>query len=206
MIDFDIDAGEATILRARGVDPQLLFGEKDEFDIQAVIKPYKPRSKYFKTTMVGTDTQLEHYAELVSDPYGLKPRITVIGSFPSDLRAKHAALQIFRSAIEVCGSKATKPRWLQIYGDRLDYEKLRESRPNLLVITGVTTEATQYKMERLRDVLEMFNDIPRIVVTGGTNDPTDIFRNRLFLPVEMGILIGADRTVENIVDIFVGEM
>lgn len=204
MLDFDIDKEEAQILRTRGVDPQLLYGAKDEYEIETAIKPYKPRSVFVKTTLVGADEQLTSFARLVENPFHKHPRITVIGSFPSDLRAKYAALQIFRTAVEISMQRVAKPRWVQIYGDRLDYEKLRDQRPSLLVITGVNTESTQYKMERLRDVLEMFPDIPRIVVTGGTNDPTEMFRNRLFLPLETGILIGADRTVENIVDIFTG--
>lgn len=204
MIEFTVTKEEAAILKVRGVDPQLLFGPKDVFDVEESVKAYKPRSPYVKTTAVGEDAQLRHLAMMIDDPYKLAPRITVIGSFPSDLRAKQTALQIFRSAIEESSNKTRKPLRLQIYGDRLDYEKIQDKRPNLLVVTGVNHESTQYKMERLRDVLEMFNDIPRIVVTGGSNNPTDIFLNRLFLPVEMGILVGAEKTVENLLDLFPG--
>lgn len=206
MIDYDITKEEAAILKTRGVDPQLLYGEKDIFDLEDVIGSYKSKYRLTKNIAIGVEAQLQHVASLISDPYNPKHReITCISSFPSDLRAKTVALQIFRSAVDDCLERSRKPLWLTIYGDRLDYESLRTKNPSLLVITGCNLESTQYKLERLRDVLEMFNTIPRIVVTGGDCTPLDMFTSRLYLPVKMGVLITADRVVKNLMDIL-GEM
>lgn len=203
MIDFDdISKDEATVLKMRGVDPQLLYGDKDVFELEDVVKTYKPNYRLTKEVAIGEQAQLEHVASMIDDPYAKEHRkITCISSFPSDLRAKIVALQIFRSASDDCADKSRKPLWLQIYNDRLDYEKIRDKRPNLLVLTGCNLESSQYKLERLRDVLEAFNDIPRIVVTGGDCSPVDLFMKRLYLPVQMGVLVGSDRTVTNLMDV-----
>lgn len=202
MIDFEIGKEEATILKTRGVDPQLLYGEKDIFDLDEVVKTYKPNYRLTKDIAIGEEAQLKHIAGLISDPYNASNRvITCISSFPSDLRAKMVALQVMRSALEDSVERTRKPLWLTLYGDRLDYESIKNKRPNLIVITGCNLESTQYKLERLRDILEMFNDIPRIVVTGGDCSPVELFQKRLYLPVKMGVLVSADRTVNNLMDV-----
>lgn len=201
MLEFRFDADRAKHLQSLGVDPQLLWGDKDEFDITDAVQDFKPRSSYFKGKVVPGTEQLTYFANLMDNPLEVDPRITVISSFPSDHRAKLAALNLFSCAVEDTAGKVSKPRWVTLYGDRFDYEKLKAQRPNFLVITNVTMESTSYKLERLRDLLEMFPKIPRVVVTGGNIDPVELFTSRIHLPVAGAVSIGPTHVVSNILDL-----
>lgn len=201
MLDFQFDAVRAKHLQSLGVDPQLLWGDKDEYDITDAVQDFKPKSNYFKGKVVSITEQLDYFANLMDNPLEVEPRITVLSSFPSDHRAKMAALNVFNNAVEDTAGKIAKPYWLTLYNDRLDYEKIKAKRPNFLVITNVVMESTSYKLERLRDILEMFPKIPRIVVTGGNIDPVELFTSRIHLPVAGAVSIGPTHVVKNILDL-----
>ncbi|AQT28640.1 hypothetical protein YOLOSWAG_160 [Erwinia phage vB_EamM_Yoloswag] len=201
MLKFQFDAGEAKHLQSLGVDPQLLWGERDEYDITTAVQDFKPRSNYFKGKMVPKSEQLEYLAHLMDHPLEVEPRITVLSSFPSDHRAKLAALNVFANAVQDTEGRVAKPRWVTLYNDRFDYDKLRATRPSFLVITNITMESTSYKLERLRDILEMFPKVPRVVVTGGNIDPVELFTSRIHLPVAGAVSIGPQHVVKNILDL-----
>ncbi|QZE56025.1 hypothetical protein pEaSNUABM52_00167 [Erwinia phage pEp_SNUABM_52] len=201
MLTFNFEPDVAKQMQTLGVDPQLLYGKKDEYVIEEAAQDFKPLSPYFKGKVFSKTKQLRHLAQMITNPFGSDPRITVISSFPSDARAKMAALNIFNSAVEDSATTALKPRWVTLYGDRFDYEQLKSKRPSLLVISNVTLESTSYRVERLRDILEMFPKIPRIVVTGGGLDPMELFTKRVHLPVQAGISIGPTHVVSNILDL-----
>lgn len=201
MLTFDFEPAVAKQLQTLGVDPQLLFGKREQFDIEEAAQDYKPLSPYFKGRVFSKTKQLQHLAKMITNPFAMDPRITVISSFPNDYRAKMAALSIFNAAVEDSVETALKPRWVTLYGDRFDYEQLKQKRPSLLVISNVTIDSTSYKIERLRDILEMFPKIPRIVVTGGGPDPVELFTKRVHLPVQAGISIGPAHVVSNILEL-----
>lgn len=201
MLTFDFEPAVAKQLQTLGVDPQLLFGKREQFDIEEATQDYKPLSPYFKGRVFSKTKQLQHLAKMITNPFAMDPRITVISSFPNDYRAKMTALSIFNAAVEDSVETALKPRWVTLYGDRFDYEQLKQKRPSLLVISNVTIDSTSYKIERLRDILEMFPKIPRIVVTGGGPDPLELFTKRVHLPVQAGISIGPAHVVSNILEL-----
>lgn len=201
MLEFHFDADRAKHMQSLGVDPQLLWGDKDEYDITEAVQDFKPRSSYFKGKVVPVKDQLDYFAHLMDNPLEVEPRITVLSSFPSDHRAKMAALNVFSNAVEDTAGKVAKPLWVTLYGDRFDYDKLKAKRPNFLVITNVTMESTSYKLERLRDILEMFPKIPRVVVTGGNIDPVELFTSRVHLSVAGAVSIGPTHVVKNILDL-----
>lgn len=204
MLTFNFEPEQCKMMQTLGVDPQLLYGKKDEYNIEEASQDFKPLSPYFKGKVHSKTKQLQHLAKMITNPFNIDPRITVISSFPNDQRAKMAALNVFNSAMEDSGHTVCKPRWVTLYGDRFDYEQLKSKRPSLLVISNVTMESTSYKIERLRDILEMFPKIPRIVVTGGGIDPLELFTKRVHLPVQAGISIGPTHVVSNILDLMVG--
>lgn len=201
MLTFDFDPAVAKQMQILGVDPQLLFGKREQFDVAEAAQDYKPLSPYFKGKVVSKTKQLQHLAKMISAPFEMDPRITVISSFPNDYRAKMAALNIFNSAVEDSETTSLKPRWVTLYGDRFDYEQLKSKRPSLLVISNVTLDSTSYKIERLRDILEMFPKIPRVVVTGGGPDPLELFIKRVHLQAQMGISIGPAHVVSNVLEL-----
>lgn len=203
LLDFKFDTEISAKLRTHGVDPGMLYGEKREFDLMEAAHDYKTLSPYFKTKQVGKRKQLTLAASLLDTP--LKTNgIHVVSSFPNDTRAKLFALHVFRNAFQDSLPTSRKPRWITLYGDKFDYERVRNQRPNLIVISNIVIDSTPYKMERLRDLLSMFGDIPRIVVTGGSVDPTEMFNNRLYMECDSALSIGPDNVVANLLELFVG--
>ena len=55
-------------------------------------------------------------------------------------------------------------------------------KPSLLVLSNVPSNSTNVKLEKLRDILESYSSVPRIVVTTG-EDPITFFNQKLFLPL-----------------------
>ncbi|AXG66880.1 DNA polymerase [Dickeya phage vB_DsoM_JA29] len=203
LLDFSFKTEVSNKLRTLGVDAGLLFGEKREYDLMEAVQDFKTISPYFKTKLVSKRKQLNLAAKLLDTPLEAQG-IHVVSSFPNDTRAKIFALHAFRNAYMDSISVTRKPRWVTLYGDKLDYERVRNHRPNFLVITNVVVDSTQYKMERLRDLLSMFSDIPRVVVTGGTIDPTEMFNNRLFLECDSALSIGPENVVTNLLELIIG--
>lgn len=200
MLDFKFDKNQLKQMRTFGVDAGILFDTKREFDLMEATQDYKPISPYYKTLLVPKKKQLESASRILDTPLEAQG-IHIVSSFPSDVRAKVFALHAFRNALEDSAATARKPRWITLFGDRLDYEKLKSQRPSFVVVTNVVLDSTPYKMERLRDILEMFSGVPRLVVTGGSIDPTELFNKRLYLEFQSALSIGPDNVVHNLLDL-----
>lgn len=78
--------------------------------------------------------------------------------------------------------------WHTVY-EGFDNKLLREydevdgkSPPTLLVLTNVTPNASSTRLGKVRDLLERFSDIPRIVVMAG-EDPLSFFTTRLYYKI-----------------------
>lgn len=200
LLDFNFKTEVSNKLRTLGCDPGMLFGEKREYDLMEAVQDYKTISPYFKTRLVSKRNQLNRAAKLLDAPLEAGG-IHVVSSFPNDTRAKMFALHVMRNAYMDSIATTRKPKWITLYGDKMDYERVKSGRPNFVVISNVVIDSTQYKMERLRDLLSMFGDIPRLVVTGGTIDPTELFNNRLYLECDSAISIGPENVVANLLEL-----
>jgi len=203
LLDFEFSTQVSNKLRTFGVDPGLLFGEKRVFDLMEAVQDYKTVSPYFKTKLVSKRKQLSLAASLLDDPLNTKG-IHVVSSFPNDTRSKLFALHVMRNAYIDSIKTSRKPKWVTLYGDKLDYERVKTGNPNFLVISNVVIDSTQYKMERLRDLLSMFGNIPRLVVTSGSIDPTEMFNNRLYMECDSALTIGPENVVTNLLDLMMG--
>lgn len=78
--------------------------------------------------------------------------------------------------------------WHTVY-EGFDNKLLREydevdgkSPPTLLVLTNITPNASSTRLGKVRDLLERFSDIPRIVVMAG-EDPLSFFTTRLYYKI-----------------------
>lgn len=140
--------------------------------------------------------QLKYLERFVRKPLG-SFRCMCISSQPSDLRAKHLAMWMFDKAVQAYNDNGrmrgaharTAPLWHRVFGGFHDeLMESRSERPALLVISNVLEDSTSTKIEKVRDLLEKYNDTPRIVVTGGT-DPLQLFRSRLCYPVDAAIYL-----------------
>ncbi len=85
-----------------------------------------------------------------------------------------------------------KPVWHTLTGsfkdEYRDERRHGKSKPSAFILTNVPSDSSQIKIEKLRDILELYNDVPRIVVTTGM-DPVEFFTNKLHFPLNGGIMV-----------------
>jgi hypothetical protein len=122
------------------------------------------------------DVQATSLERFVEDPEAAI--IYGVASAPNDSNAKVFAAYLVQTYLQHKGHARVK--WEQLYGDfsnkSLSYDY------DLLVITGLTPNSTNVKLEKARDLLEHHCDIPRIVVIAG-EDPITYFSTRLYKTV-----------------------
>lgn len=203
-LNFQFDAKRQNILKSRGVDGSLFANTRNKFDFEESVCRMKPEIKNVVNKGISTKKQIRNIETCVNNP--LRSNLLIgVGSFPSDNRAKIVALNIMDAAIDfqIANSKAKRknrkiigknyPLWHKIYGgfndDLRDGDKF--DNPSMLILSNVGIEATSIKVEKLRDICEKYNSIPRIVVVNGC-DPMKFFATRLFLPMNYGFYVGPD--------------
>lgn len=192
---------------SRGLDKIILANKKMSFELTDSITPFKPSIDNVKSKLIGEAPQLKTATNLLTNPYKSKG-VHVINSFPSDLRAKifaacvmHKACEIFKATDSRKMNGKAAPLWVRAFGGYGNVEQLNQlkaSKPSLLIISNICNEATPAKIEKLRDMLDIMDDIPRIVVTGG-EDPVSLFARRLHYPIVGAIRLGCNEKV-NLMD------
>lgn len=134
--------------------------------------------------------------------------IACIAGHPSDVRAKVIAANIFSRAIDMQIEGAARgksyPLWHKLYGGFGD--KLRDSeeldRCSMLFIANVSFDSTAPKLEKLRDLLEKYDTIPKVVVLNG-GDPLTFFASKVRMPLRHALYVdsAAKDTPISIMDI-----
>lgn len=115
------------------------------------------------------------------------PIVYGVSGNPDDLKAKLFAAYLVQIHQQVLGLKANVV-WHTMYGG-FDNPLLKEydlvdgkAEPTMLVISNLTPNAPGLKLDKTRDLLERFQDIPRIVVCAG-EDPLSFLTTRLYSPI-----------------------
>ncbi len=115
------------------------------------------------------------------------PVIYGVSGNPDDAKAKLFAAFLAAAHIERVGARANVV-WHCLYGS-YDNPLLREydpidgkSSPTLLVLSNLTAGSTNVKLEKARDLIERFAEIPRIIVSAG-EDPISFHSTRLYTEV-----------------------
>ena len=107
------------------------------------------------------------------------PGVYGVGSDPTDGPALYFAAYLAATFLALNPRASIKWHSLMGYKNTL----LEEGAPehlDLLIITNVTEQSSQHRVEMLRDLLVHYADIPRIVVMGG-EDPVTFFSTKLHL-------------------------
>ena len=113
----------------------------------------------------------------------------VISSYPTDIRAKHVALAVMARAMDQFYKKKREnkvlikrspPVWHNVMSGFKDkyLDSDTNVMPSMLILSNVTEDSTQLKMEKLRDLIVKYDGIPRIVVTCA-NDPLSLMLGRV---------------------------
>lgn len=146
--------------------------------------------------------QIAYVERFIERPF-LGPIVFSIASFPNDGKAKLLAAHLMEATYKahISGKfRATRskqlPLWHTLTGSY--YDILRDSkelRPSLLILSNITSMSTPVKLEKLRDLLELYNDIPRVIVS--TNeDPITFSNTMLLLPINYACYLATARKVE----------
>lgn len=180
-------------LNSRGVSgANFMYSTRDKFPVPEALVPIQHKVRDYKILNIDPYKQLGVIKSFLAQPF--KPWLITVSSYPSDKRAKQLATFLFERACTEFQAQTNNwsksaPLWHTVYGGLGDSLLDSSVRPSLLVISNVVPEITGYKLEKVRDLLEKHNDIPRILVQGAP-EPVSLFRNRLFLPVTGYISVG----------------
>lgn len=189
------------LLISRGVPYVDLVPKRTLINVQDALVRIEPDIPKVIPKTVSVVKQLKGIQAILDRP--LRGSYTVgISSFPTDLRAKYLAQLIMLRAIEqhTLAKKNGKvlPMWHRLYGGLVDVLRDKQSEnPCMLILCNINENSTSIKIEKCRDLLEKFSDIPRIVINGG--EPCcNLFANTLRYPLKYALHLGPDNRVQNI--------
>lgn len=184
------DATERSLLTLCGM-PGYLFAER-AFDLEQSVGAFTATTTRLKPIRIKREKQIADFEQVYDDPLGA-PRTICISSDPNDLKAKYVASILMLQAIRALGTSGSVV-WHNLTGSFKD--KYRDS-PALIkpvkfvVLANHTADASDVKREKLRDLIELFSDIPRIVTVTGDN-PINVFNNA-GLPISSALWIRSPR-------------
>lgn len=158
-----------------------------------------------KTRKVSKVQQLEHFRAICEKPFG-KPYVYIISSSPNDGKAKQAASYIMECAthhqLKNHFPRSTRgrqsPLWHFVTGnwaDRLRDSEGKADQPSMLILSNITKDSTTAKLEKVRDLLEIYSNIPRILVVTG-EDPITFANTRLMVQAHHALLLATARRVQ----------
>lgn len=191
------------LLISRGVPAQDLPSRTTKILLQDILVRIDPDIPNTISRSISITKQYKLIESFLEHPLRSSNTIA-ISSFPSDLRAKWLAIYLMAAAIVSYKKGNYKPGrslplWHRVFGgwtDQLRDKPLQET-PSLLIISNVHTTSSSVKLEKVRDLLEKFSEVPTIVVTGG-EPPCNLFASKLFYPLRGSVYLGPDNRIKEI--------
>lgn len=147
--------------------------------------PFGPESERLNERVIEPRVQNQSLLSYLEDVR--EPIVYGVSGNPDDAKAKYFAAYLVAAHLEKLGSKANVV-WHTLYGGfnnplLTEYDPVDgKADPTLLVLSNLTPASTNVKLEKARDLLERFSDIPRIVVIAG-EDPLSFLTTRLYSPI-----------------------
>jgi hypothetical protein len=186
-------------LLSRGVDYNSFMRKNSKFDLCDSLVRIQTEIPGVVTKTVSVKKQLKLIDSLVQRPLAANPVIG-ISSYPSDLRAKNLALYLMNRAFDYYLTSSSRrirnkayPLWHRVYGGFGD--SLRDTTdkdpPCFLVIANCDVNSTPVKLEKIRDLLDKYSDIPRVVVSSSC-DPLTFFATKLHFLITVGFYLGPE--------------
>lgn len=179
------------------------------FRLKDKVSSFTSQVEGLRDKRIEKSKQIESIVKLSKEPF-LGNYVTCISGMPHDIHAKLLAAYIMMKATQIQMNTDEKrepklakflkdkgyPVWHNLYGG-FDNPLLKNtgsmSKPSMIIIANVTLDSTAPKIEKLRDILEAYSSIPRIVVVAGT-DPLTLFHSRLYSNLNFCCHIGSSLT------------
>lgn len=204
-LQFKFNREEVRSLKAHGADHSI-YTSSSKFELEEMCIPFKPDIYNVKSSMYNATKQYDSFMKLMQQPIKGHPLI-VLGSYPTDSRAKLLAANLMLQAVNQYRQMTPKqrrgkaqPMWHKLYGGFKDPLIDNGVKPSFLVISNITEESTPHKLEKLRDILEKHSDIPRIIVLGCKLDPVSFVAQRLYLSIKNAVFCGGQNIIRSILD------
>jgi hypothetical protein len=189
------------LLLSRGVDYNSFLRKDSGFVLADALTKIETCIPRITTKIVNIKKQLHVFDTLFTKPLDGNP-VIAISSYPTDLKAKQLALVLMNRAVDSYMASRSRnirnrsqPYWHRIYGGFGDSLRDRNSDstdyPCFLVLSNLDFNSTVIKLEKARDLLDRFSDIPRIVITS-PDDPLTFFATKLHLQASAGIYLGPE--------------
>lgn len=202
-LNFKYAADRVKTLKMQGVDGSAFAVLRRPFlldDVLVSITPMVPKwlPEDYDLPKINVRRQIEACHKLLIDPLRGRP-IICIGSMATDDRAKFLAMSFMDEAINQMkqGSHRGKllPIWHRVMGGYTDELRDAKERKNIsmLIISNVGPDSTPLKIEKVRDLLERYDHIPRIVVVNGT-DPVTFFAEKIRMTLQHAFLLNSARS------------
>jgi hypothetical protein len=127
-----------------------------------------------RESKITKNQQLDAFEQALTEPLD-KPGTWIIGSKATELRARAATLTLFRAALNQYrkngDSNFSYPLWHIVFGGYKDTLRDASIRDNtcFLVIDNVAINSTSDKVEKIRDLIAMYPNIPKVVIVSGAN-------------------------------------
>ncbi len=212
MLRFDFPRAYQPLLKVLGADPKILYNSKERFELESALIPVSSQIPYLKKSTVSEVKQLASAEKILQDPTKGHP-IVMINSLPTDTRAKLFGLNLMYRAILVNEEERarnprvpkTSPLWVTLYNHTFDIQKFRQQRPSMLVISNVNIQSSNNKLDKLRDMLEFYADIPRYLIVGGT-DPFEFMYTKLFLSMNHLINLGSKNVSKKAMEYLINDL
>lgn len=179
------------------------------FKLEDKVSSFVSKVEGLRDKRIEKAKQIYNMERIINEPF-LGPYVTCISGIPHDINAKllgayimmkATSMQMHKEELDRKQQKYLKdkgfPMWHNLYGgfDNSIITKTTGSayKPSLIVLSNVTIDSTAPKIEKLRDILEAYSSIPRIVIASGT-DPLTFFHSRLHSNLNFCCLLGSALT------------
>lgn len=133
------------------------------------------------------------------------PMIYGVAGNPDDSKAKLFAAMLVNAHMNHMGPVKGNVLWHVLYGGfdnkiMKEYDEIDgKTRPSMLVLSNLTPNSTGVKLEKARDLIERFADIPIVVVSAG-EDPMSFLTTRLYVPVN-GLAYFSDSLIKKRIEV-----
>lgn len=175
-----LDSKYRAIMKNRGMNGSVLAQRPFAFkpaSFTSSVEGLKPR-------LFSQKQQVDWFNDFLESPF--EPKCHCIVSAPNDGQAKLLAAYMMQHAVRKNPTSTALPMWHDLTGGFTNTLFNDRNRPaqnvSLLILNNVGSASTQPKLEKLRDILEVYASIPRVVVATGC-DPFMFFTKFLYLPL-----------------------
>lgn len=190
-------------LRDQGA-PWSIFAERPFLLDQAVCNiTYTPEK--MQPQIIKKSEQINDFFEVMESPF-LKPYIYIISGRPSDVRACCVAATLMIQASLIHAQlksdkehnpqsrfgKMERPLWVKLTNDYKDNMPSLHSKPSFLILSNLTPNSSNFKNEKLRDILECHDTIPRVIISNET-DPLTFSRSKIFVKPHYVMMLDSNK-------------